>query len=96
MPDTYEQPNNEVLAVKLDYISKDISTIKADIKEMKNDAIGRREYNDNKKEYDLQFISIHTDIELLKEFRWKLAGIIALATFLSSGIGMFLLKFIIQ
>ncbi len=96
MSDPQEQPNNEVLAVKLDYIQKDISTIKADIKEMKNDSIGRREYTENKKECDTLITGLRTDVETLKEYRWKAAGIVGLATFIGSGIGVFVLKFIIK
>ena len=46
MSEPLEQPNNAVLEVKLDYISKDITVIKADIKEIKSDFIARREFNE--------------------------------------------------
>lgn len=96
MSEPQEQPNNEVLAVKLDYIQRDISVIKADLKDIKNDAIGRREYAEKIKDIDTAVSGLSTDVEILKEYRWKLAGIVAVATFLSSSAGIIILKYIIK
>ncbi len=52
MPD--EQPPNSALDVKLDYIGKDITEIKTDIKEIKSDYIIRREFNEALKDIRLQ------------------------------------------
>lgn len=49
MPET-EQPNNAVLEVKIDYLLKDVQTIKTDVKEIKNDYLTRREYADSNRE----------------------------------------------
>lgn len=96
MPEQQEQPNNEVLAVKLDYIREDIKIIKGDIKEIKSDFIARREFNDYKKEINSELIANHAAIEMLKEFRWKLAGMVALGSFIASGSGILILKFLVQ
>lgn len=96
MSNEIEGNSNNVLAVKLDYIQKDISVIKADLKDMKNDAIGRREYTEKIKDIDTAVLGLSTEVEILKEYRWKLAGIVAVATFLSSSAGIIILKYIIK
>ena len=55
-----EAVSNAVLAVKLDFIQTDITTIKADIKEIKTDYIARREY-------DIRHSEALTKIELLQK-----------------------------
>lgn len=45
-------PTNSVLAVKLDYISKDISAIKNDVADIKKDNITRREFETHVKDTD--------------------------------------------
>lgn len=46
MPDIQTNTTNEVLAVKLDYIQKDLNAIKEDIRDIKNENITRREFNE--------------------------------------------------
>lgn len=45
-----EETTNAVLATKLDYISRDISTIKKDVADIKTDNITRREFETHVKD----------------------------------------------
>lgn len=67
-----ESPTNSVLEVKLDYIQRDIGVIKADIKEIKNDYISRREFTEA--QHDLQ-----KEIALLKKLIFGVIGIFGVA-----------------
>lgn len=45
MTEAQDLPTNSVLEVKLDYIKEAINVIKADVKEIKNDYVSRREFD---------------------------------------------------
>jgi hypothetical protein len=82
MSEPLEQPNNAVLEVKLDYISKDITVIKADIKEIKSDFIARREFNDAISTLRKQIVnpSDHESrIRALETRVWKFIGALVVA-----------------
>ncbi len=66
-----EQPPNAALNVKLDYIQRDINEIKGDVKEIKNDYVSRREFNDTLK-------SLREEIAPLKKFVYGIISVIGL------------------
>lgn len=95
MPETTtEQPNNAVLEVKLDYISKDITTIKADIKEIKNDFVARREFNDAIAVLRKQITSPvdhETRIRALETRVWKFIGALVVGQIIILPIALYLI-----
>lgn len=81
---TDNDPNNGVLAVKLDYIQKDISTIKADVKEIKADFISRREFETQMKDIDAKFtaaIKVNEDKTVfISRIVYSVISVLAMAT----------------
>lgn len=75
-------------------IKATITEIKDDIKEIKNDAIPRREFNDFKKDITELTAGNGREIESLKEFKWKLVGIVIATSFFATILGQYLLKII--
>lgn len=63
MNPTTDLPSNSTLDVKLDYITRDIREIKADVKEMKSDYVSRREFDAGLKDLEIKFLSADKIIE---------------------------------
>lgn len=81
MPD--EQPPNSALDVKLNYMQKTMDEIKTDVKEIKNDYIIRREFNDGIKliqeKYELEIGQLKRDIGFLRKVIYSFFGSLGLA-----------------
>ena len=71
-------------------IKGSITEIKQDIREIKNDSVSRREFNESLESMK----SLKGDVESLKEFRWKLAGITSLAAAGMTFVGQLIIKFL--
>lgn len=75
---------NEVLSTKLDYIQKDITTIKGDIREIKSDFITRREHETSVKDldsrYQIQISDINNKVSFLNKVLYSLVGLLVTAT----------------
>lgn len=69
-----------------------ISEVKADIKDIKNDFTSRREFLELQKEAGVT----KSDVENLKEFKWKLIGIVIASSVFASFIGQYILKGILK
>ena len=94
MSDPIEQPNNAVLEVKLDYISKDITVIKSDIKEIKSDFIARREFNDTVSTLRKQITNPadHEErIRTLEKYIWRIGGALLICQVIILPVALFLL-----
>ncbi len=71
-------------------IKSTIGEIKQDIREMKSDSVSRREYTDTVNAMS----ALKGDVETLKEFRWKLAGITSLAAALMTFVGQLIIHYL--
>jgi 3-dehydroquinate dehydratase len=75
-----EAVSNSVLEVKLDYLQKDITAIRVDVKEMKSDVIFRREFNEAmvtlRKEHEASLTLRDDRIEALEKAKTRTAGIL--------------------
>lgn len=69
-----------------------IAEIKQDIREIKGETISRREFTETISALSIQ--SLRADVETLKEFRWRLAGITSLAAAGMTFIGQLILKYL--
>jgi len=78
-----ETPTNGVLEVKLDYVLRDISIIKTDLKEIKQDFITRREFETSNFE-------INEKIKFLNRSVWSVVGTVFTA------VGIAMLRLIIK
>jgi len=78
-----ETPTNGVLGVKLDYVIKDMSIIKADLKEIKQDFITRREFETSN-------LEINEKIKFLNRSVWSVVGTVFTA------VGIALLRLVIK
>lgn len=75
-------------------IKQRVTELQVDIKEIKNEYINRREFNETIT--TLGIPSIKKDVDDLKQYRWKLAGIVALAGSLGAGLVSFIGQLIVN
>jgi len=92
---------NEVLAVKLDYISKDISAIKKDVADIKSDNITRREFETHVKDSEDKIrarflLSDQKMSEVEKDSDWNTKIIYGVLTLVLGSIVTAVMKFIIK
>jgi len=73
-------------------IKSTITEIKTDIREIKNDSVSRREFSDTISGLNIPILK--KDVEDLKEFRWRLAGITSLAAAGMTFIGQLIIKYL--
>lgn len=80
-------PTNAALEVKLDYIQRDISVIKTDIKEIKNDYVSRREFDNKITEVQNSFNERMTEITdkvtLLNKVLYGIVGLLGTTAIIS-------------
>lgn len=67
-----EQPPNSALNVKLDYIQRDVTEIKGDIKDVKKDYISRREFTD-------ALTALRDEIAPLRKFVYAIISVFGVA-----------------
>lgn len=70
---------------------KDISEIKQDVKDIKQETVSRRELTEVISGLDI--VGLRNNVKKLEEFRWKLAGMTSLAAATMTFIGQIILKY---
>lgn len=96
-----ETTTNEVLATKLDYIQRDISTINKNIAEIKADNISRREFETHIKDFEdkmaSRFLLVDQAIkEVAKDTAWSTKIIYGVLTLVLGSILTAAMKLILQ
>lgn len=83
-----------VMGEKISNLDKTQIEIKSDIKEIKNDFINRREFDETIAGLGVNLIK--KDVDSLKEFRWRLAGVTGLAAAAMTFIGQLIIKYLFK
>ncbi len=96
-----ETTTNAVLATKIDYIAKDIGSIKKDISDIKTDNIGRREFETHVKDADDKMrarfqLSDQKIAEVEKDASWNTKIIYGVLTLVLGGIVTALMKVVLR
>lgn len=73
-------------------IKQNITEIKADIREIKNDSVSRQELSIRLDA--MKIPTLQNDVEVLKEFRWRLVGISSIVASAITFIGQLVIKYL--